>query len=112
MNPETVDLLEDIASHALSIREFTQNHTFETYCNDLRTRLAVERAFEIIGEALTRIKRTDPSVLSEITESRSIVSFRNILAHAYDHVEDKIVWGVIQTDLQKLSSDVNRLLSQ
>jgi len=50
--------------------------------------LAVERSFEIIGEALNRVKKIDPETLEKIHEHRSIISFRNILAHAYDGIED------------------------
>ena len=82
---------------------------FADYCADAKTRLAVERAFEIMGEALNRIGKIEPAVLASIREHRSIVSFRNILAHAYDHVEDRLVWGIIETDLKELVSDIHRI---
>lgn len=72
----------------------------------------MERKFEIIGEALNRIKRTDPAILNKIGECRSIVSFRNILAHGYDSIDHRIVWEVIHDDLAKLFGDVIQLMSE
>ena len=56
-------------------------------------RLAVERAFAIIGEALAQLAQVDSTAASKITEFRSIVAFRNILIHAYAQIDDRIVWG-------------------
>ena len=110
MNPEINELLEDILRHGKMIRDFAVDHDFESYCRDVKTRLAVERSFEIIGEALNRIKRIDPDVLEGIRDYRSIISFRNILAHGYDHIEDRIVWGIIQTNLKTLIDDIRKLI--
>ena len=70
----------------------------------------MERKFEIIGEALNRIRSADETLLDQIRDSRSIISFRNILAHGYDTIEDRIVWGVIENDLKTLLEDVEALL--
>ncbi len=64
----------------------------------------------IIGEALNRLSRLDAELLSQIRNYRSIISFRNILAHGYDGIEDRIVWGIIETDLEQLLQDAIRLL--
>ena len=56
---------------------------------------AIERKFEIIGEALARIRRQRPDDLRLIGEWPAIIGFRNLLAHAYDHVEDAVVWGIV-----------------
>jgi len=45
-----------------------------------------------------------------IRDYRAIRSFRNILAHAYDHVEDSLVWGIIERDLDNLIEDVERII--
>jgi len=110
MSPEVKELIEDVLRNGEVIREFAREHDFEGYCQDAKTRLAVERSFEIIGEALNRIKKIDQDVLESIRDYRSIISFRNILAHGYDHIEDRIVWGIIQTDLETLLEDVKGLI--
>ena len=109
MNDEIKELMDDILTECQSIKEFVSGHSFDSYKEDKKTRFAVERCFEIIGEALTRIGRTDKTVIESIRNYRGIRSFRNILAHAYDHVDDKIVWGIIEIDLDNLIEDLNRL---
>ena len=72
-------------------------------------RSAVERKFEVMGEALNRIKRDEPEVLSHIRDQRNIISFRNILVHGYDTIDNRIVWDVITDDLSNLIEDVDKL---
>jgi uncharacterized protein with HEPN domain len=79
-------------------------------CSDELLRSGVERKFEIMGEALGRIARDDPAVLSQIRDYRDIISFRNILVHGYDSIDDRIVWDTIETDLDNLLEDVDNLL--
>jgi uncharacterized protein with HEPN domain len=64
------------------------------------------------SHALNRVSRDTPTVLDKIREHRTIVSFRNILAHGYDRIDDRIVWGIIEEDLGKLLEDVERLLAE
>ncbi len=109
MSVEAAELLDDILRECQSIREFVSGHTFESYAEDKKTRFAVERCFEIIGEAMARLARIAPDMLESIRDYRAIKSFRNILAHAYDHVEDKIVWGIIEGDLDRLIEDIENL---
>ena len=60
---------------------------------------------------LARIRREDPEVLDGIREHRSIISFRNILVHNYDGLDHRIVWGVVQEDLENLLEDLQVALS-
>ncbi len=75
-------------------------------------RLAVERAFAIIGEALTQLARVDGATAERITDFRSIIAFRNILIHAYAQLDDRIVWGIVESKLPALSRDVAMLMSE
>ena len=84
--------------------------SLEQYSEDEKTRLAVERLFEIIGEALNRSYKVEPELVDSIPNYRQIISFRNILAHCYDTVEDRIVWGIIEESLPQLLSDLESLL--
>jgi uncharacterized protein with HEPN domain len=63
-----------------------------------------------MGEALSRIRRNEPELLERIRDHVNIISFRNILVHGYDAIDDRIVWNVIEEDLPRLIEDVDHLL--
>lgn len=109
MSDEIQELLEDILTAAHSVKTFISGHTLDSYMADKKTRLAVERCFEIIGEALTRISKANPDVLESIRDYRDIKSFRNLIVHAYDYIDDKIVWGIIENNLDHLIEDVQNI---
>jgi uncharacterized protein YutE (UPF0331/DUF86 family) len=48
--------------------------------------------------------------MDKIRDHRDIVSFRNILVHGYDSIDDRIAWGIIEEDLDRLLEDVTGLL--
>ena len=110
MADERLKHLYDIREATAAIFRFVRGKTFADYEQDELLRSGIERKFEIIGEALNRIRRDDPALLDKIREHRTIVSFRNILAHGYDSLDNRIVWGIIEEDLGKLLEDVARLL--
>ncbi|WP_366184582.1 HepT-like ribonuclease domain-containing protein [Flavobacterium ovatum] len=83
---------------------------FEIYQNDLRTKRAVERNIEIIGEAMSRILKQDPKI--EISNSRKIVDVRNRIIHGYDSVSDAVIWGIVIKNLPVLQIEVEKLLNE
>jgi uncharacterized protein with HEPN domain len=84
--------------------------TFTAYQNDLRTRRAVERNIEIIGEALNRILSKQSDI--HISNSRKIVDTRNRIIHGYDNVSDEIIWSVVITYLPILQKEAEVLVSE
>ena len=112
MKDDILKHLHDIREAAGAIARFVSGKTLDDYLHDELLRSGVERKFEIIGEALNRVKRDDPTLLSEIREHRNIVSFRNILAHGYDSIDDRIVWGIIEEGLDNLLEDVERVIGE
>lgn len=70
----------------------------------------MERAFSIIGEALSQLARLDATLAVQIHDHRNIISFRNILVHAYAEVDDRLVWDIVQSKLQVLIDDVDALM--
>lgn len=102
--------LWDIDTAAERILRFTADRSFDDYLADDMLRAAVERQFEIIGEALANLRRIDPDLATQIPDLARIVAFRNVLIHAYTDIDDALVWGAIQRDLPGLRSLVARLL--
>ena len=72
---------------------------------------AVERKFEIIGEALYRIRRLDGCFLSKITDADKIIGFRNVIIHGYDIIDSKIIWDAVKFNLPTLKAEVRSLAS-
>lgn len=110
MDNEIKVWLFDISNAIAEIESFFANtpKEFATYKNDLRTRRAVERNIEIIGEALSRILTKDPEI--NISNSRKIVDTRNRIIHGYDSVSDEIIWGIVIKHLPVLQKEVQSLI--
>ncbi|WP_309597464.1 HepT-like ribonuclease domain-containing protein [Flavobacterium davisii] len=83
---------------------------FEVYQNDLRTKRAVERNIDIIGEAMNRILKLEPTIT--ISNSRKIVDVRNRIIHGYDSVSDDVIWGIVIKNLPILQVEVEELLNE
>lgn len=84
---------------------------FAEYEADDYFRSAVERQFEIIGEAFSQLSRLDPATAAAIPELPHIVGFRNVLIHGYASVDNKLVWGVVETHLAPLRPTLESLLA-
>ena len=52
----------------------------------------------------------EPDLADRITDGRRIIAFRNILVHAYAQIDNRVVWGVIESELKTLETDVAALL--
>lgn len=85
-------LILDILLSCEEIQTFTAGKSFEDFLKDRLLQLAIEREFEIIGEALVRLERLDANLPQKIPEYRKIIGFRNIIAHGYDIVDDASLW--------------------
>ncbi len=110
MPPETAKLLWDMLAAAKRIETFTGGKSFEDYQRDEMLRSAVERQFEIIGEAMTRLLKSDAVIAACITDNRKITGFRNTLIHGYDAIDDKISWGIVEHKLPVLRAELEKLL--
>ncbi len=88
MRREAGKYLWDIQRAIGLIQDFTDGKTFADYQSDVMMRSAVERQFEIIGEAMTQLAKLAPALASRISECERIIAFRNVLIHVYADVDD------------------------
>jgi uncharacterized protein with HEPN domain len=111
MTDEIKKCLYDIKTAIESINIHLKGDlNFDAYRSDITVKRAVEREFEIIGEAVNRILIEDDSV--QISDSRKIIALRNRIIHGYDTIDDAVIWNVIIANLPKLKGEVDALLSE
>jgi len=109
MTEQTLKYLYDISEAISNINAFIgERKVFELYQNDKKTKSAVERQITIIGEAANKINRAEPSVV--LTNSRQIVGLRNRIVHAYDSIDDTIIWTIVVNHLPLLREEIQILL--
>ena len=110
MDEKIIKLLYDIEMAIQAINSFCYGKSKIDYQNQLILRSAVERQYDIIGEALSKIRKIDAAFLSQISESEKIIAFRNILIHAYDVVDPNIAWDILENKLPILYREIIHLL--
>jgi len=104
--------LWDAREAAAATLEFVAGKTFEDYTNDRLLRSAVERRFEIIGEALNQLCKIEPQWADRIPDVPQIIAFRNVLIYGYASVNDLTVWRTIDESLPTLYETVTGLLDE
>lgn len=82
------------------------------YQQDLILKRAIERELEIIGEAMNRVIKSDPSFIDKITDAKDIIGLRNQVIHAYDNISDENIWAIVINHLPLLKSEVSNLLNE
>lgn len=109
---EVCKYLYDMAECCAKIKLFTSGKTLQDYNSSEMLRSAVERQFEILGEALGKLLKGAPEYAENISNSRQIIAFRNILIHGYATVDDELVWGILTTQLPSLEIEISTLLKR
>ena len=82
---------------------------FFKYKKNLMLKRAVERDLEIIGEAINRILKRDPTFENKITNAKAIIGLRNQVIHAYDNISDENIWSILIIHLPKLKGEIEVL---
>ena len=111
MSRDGFKYLYDVKIAAEKIQAFTRGRQYADYQSDDLLRSAVERQFEVIGEALNQLSQRQPETCRCISGFRRAIAFRNILIHGYAEIDDEVVWGVLENDLPTLLDDVLTLLA-
>jgi uncharacterized protein with HEPN domain len=84
---------------------FDENYIFEMYVNDIKTKRAVERDLEIIGEAVNRIIKKEPDF--PLTNAYQIIGTRNRIIHGYDAISDDLIWSILEVNIPTLKKEVS-----
>ncbi|HAW57622.1 MAG TPA: antitoxin [Bacteroidales bacterium] len=106
MDNEIKIWLYDILQSIKEIESYFEDRPkkFEEYMNDIRTKRAVERGIEIIGEAVNRILKRDKEF--QLENVQNIIGTRNRIAHGYDKISDDLIWSIVINHLPKLKEEI------
>ena len=111
MEDDVKTWLLDVQNAISEIYSFLpEKKDFFVYKADLKTKKAVERNVEIIGEAINRVLKLEPEI--SITNARNIVNTRNRIIHSYDNISDEIIWTIVVRELPILEKEVGLLLEK
>ena len=111
MRHKSLKYILDIESVIAEIEEIkirTKNN-FDEYRSDFLMKRATERDLEIIGEAIRKLIEINPNI--QIGNSQKIIGLRNLISHAYDTVDDELIWGSIQKNIPDLKIEIELLKS-
>jgi uncharacterized protein with HEPN domain len=109
MENEIKTWLSDILQAINEINDFLPpNEDFFEFKKDIKTKRAIERNIEIIGEAVNRIIKTNPNF--SISNARKIIDTRNRVIHGYDSVSEEIIWSIVIRDIPELKAEIEKML--
>ncbi len=111
MKPTLKKRLLDALEACRAIQGFLAGRVFTDYERNLMLRSAVERQFEIIGEALNHAEAEQPDLEMLIPDLRRIVGLRNRIIHGYDSVDDQLLWQVVHSHVPSLARQLEQLLA-
>ncbi|RZU00997.1 uncharacterized protein with HEPN domain [Rivibacter subsaxonicus] len=110
MHADAPKLLWDAREALRRIQRFTLGKDFAAYLEDEMLRSAIERQFEIIGEAFAQLRRLDPATASSIAELPRVVDFRNVVIHRYRDLDHALIWAKVEQQVGPLTKQVEALL--
>lgn len=85
---------------------------FNSYRKNTMLKRAIERDLEIIGEAVNRILKRDPSYENSISDAKAIIGLRNQVIHANDSISDENIWSIVINHIPKLKKEVTKIIKE
>jgi uncharacterized protein with HEPN domain len=110
--PDAMAFLWDARLAGEKITRYTTGQTYDSYLENDMLRSAVERQFEIAGEALRNLRRAFPALAAEIPDLGRVVAFRNVLIHGYASIDHQVVWTVVGRELPALLTTLTTMLDR
>lgn len=112
MQPRSAALLWDVLTAVQRIQGFVAAKTWDDYATDVLLRSAVERQFEIAGEAMSALRKHDPATAGRVPDAHKMIGMRNILIHGYAQVNNATVWQAATKDPSEAVAIVQALLAE
>lgn len=111
MTKQELKYLVDVQLFIEELETFFPNEKrFENFNNNILLRRAVERMFEVIGEAIKNYENLNQEF--EIAHSKEIIGLRNIIAHAYDSVDYPKLWAIVINHIPQLKKEIDSLIEK
>jgi uncharacterized protein with HEPN domain len=111
MTLQSKKYLDDILYAIELIEEFVSEiNSYSEYSDDKKTCSAVERQLGIIGEAVNKFDKINPK--ERLENTAQIIGLRNRIIHAYDSINDAVIWAIIKKHLSALKEEVKIKLKQ
>ena len=109
MNAKALKYLLDIESILDEIDQIKLRvgNNFNTYRKDFIIKNAVEVDLEIIGEAVKKLTEQDSTL--ELSSVKKFIGLRNMMSHAYDSIEDELIWAILQKDIPILKRGIEKI---
>lgn len=110
-NEEVLTYLQDVLDAINDMQSCFVDfpNRYDLFENDIMRRCVVERKVEIMGEAINRIRKKDPSV--DIPNARAIIDTRNRIIHAYDNVQPEFLWSLVIRHIPELKKDMEKIIA-
>ena len=110
MQREALKYLYDIQAASEKIQRFVADKSEDDYLTDDLLQSAVERQFEIIGEAMSKLHKIAPDEAEQFVDYKKMIAFRNVLIHGYATIDPVIVWGVVEGNLSDVLNQAHAAL--
>jgi uncharacterized protein with HEPN domain len=107
LRPRLQDILDNIAI----VKGATTGRDLAFFTADPVLRLAIERAIEIISEAVRHIPKEQHDKHPNIPW-RNIMAIGNKLRHEYRRVDPDIIWEIAQQHLDELQPVIEAILAE
>lgn len=80
---------------------------YHKFSSNFMAKRAAERDLMIIGEALSKIMKLEPTI--GISHIKHIIGLRNMIVHAYDSIDPTVLWRILIKDLPLLKIEIGKV---
>lgn len=112
MTPELAKRPRDAVDCCDQVIALTANTSLSDYLANRARRSSVEREITVIGEAINHARRLDPSLIDHIPRLHQGIAMRHRIVHAYDEIDDELVWIATQRRGPELRAQLAALLNE